>query len=343
MTLDTPSRPNPPALSTVGLDSHSVEPLELDEIRGRGESAVEPIATATDDAPQWFQQKRTKRADRQAAKQHRRNNGSSIVIDMENGEELSWSEKLARWITGFAAMGFGVSLIVHAVLLFALSLEILKEAGYFGFTTQLTESKYNRLELEDVLDTKLDMPGGGGQLVELQQMRIFDLDTAIPQRDLDRKIAEAIGKGAGLSDSEEVDRDFKFSMPTSGKAVTKGSFTVWTDPEDPEPRQEYDIIIQIKLPKRVKRYRSSDLSGSVRGSDKFYQVIPWDPKAPKSPRFPGRRGKLKFLKKNGYLPIKIGLTQLVIRIPGALKAQVEDEIEIHSETLKEKQTLKIVF
>ena len=105
-------------------------------------------------------------------------------------------------------------------------------------------------------------------------------------------------------------------------AVTKGSFTVWTVPEDPEPGQDYVIVIEIKLPEKVQRYPLKDLSGMVVGTDGWRQAIPG--------------------KSQGFARVVDHRTQLEIRVPGAPRL-VRDTIRIRSRILKEQQVLTIVF
>ena len=52
-------------------------------------------------------------------------------------------------------------------------------------------------------------------------------------------------------------------VPASGLAVTKGSFTAFTIPAQPKPRESYKIVIEVRLPENVRKYRVSDLSGEV--------------------------------------------------------------------------------
>ncbi len=66
------------------------------------------------------------------------------------------------------------------------------------------------------------------------------------------------------------------AMPSVGVpsfAITKGSFSVWTEPKDPKPRQNYYIIVHIKLPPNQTVYPSSDLTGEVIGTDGYRLII----------------------------------------------------------------------
>jgi len=134
------------------------------------------------------------------------------------------------------------------------------------------------------------------------------------------------------------------TAPDGARVVKKGSFSVWTVPKDPLPEQEYKIVIQVRLPELVRRYRAMDLSGEVEGSDGYRQQIPWDPKwkGRTDVALTIRDGRLVPLRKGGFLPVRDRITQLVIRVPPA-KRLVRDRIKIRSKLLKEQQLLEIVF
>ncbi len=129
---------------------------------------------------------------------------------------------------------------------------------------------------------------------------------------------EGSGEGTGSGDGT----GHKFAMPSGGNVVTEGSFTAWTVPADPKPNENYSIVMQINLPKRVKSYRTADLSGTVVGTDRYRQELP------------GIQPK--------YLPVKKSSVQLEILVPGAAEL-VQDTIRIKSKMLKEEQELRIVF
>ncbi|MEO1994035.1 MAG: hypothetical protein ABGZ17_02030, partial [Planctomycetaceae bacterium] len=142
------------------------------------------------------------------------------------------------------------------------------------------------------------------------------------------------GRGSGVA-------DIRLRIPKGGKAVTRGSFTAWTVPEDPVPGQQYRIVIQVKLPPQMKRYRLSDLAGRVVGTDRYQQELPVDEERPSATRIM-RRGKLVTVRRSDLLPIRDNTVELIIFIPGA-ENLVRDTIHIESKILKEKQTLEIVF
>ena len=108
-------------------------------------------------------------------------------------------------------------------------------------------------------------------------------------------------------------------------AVTQGSFSAWTVPEDPEPSQPYVIRIVVRLPgdwNQSAKFRLRDISGMVIGTDGYKQVI----------RF----------KTTQLAEVQDGTVQIDIPVPGARKL-VRDTIRIESKLLKEKQVLQLVF
>lgn len=139
--------------------------------------------------------------------------------------------------------------------------------------------------------------------------------------------ANADGEEEAGSGSGGVEQ-FRYQKPQGGRAVTKGSFTVWTEPLDPLPNQPYVIVIQFRVPEGLSSFPKSDLRIDVVGTDNFHLKLP-DP----------RRG----FKLIGELPVINGQTQLLIPIPGA-PSLVQDAIRIESrKILKEEQSLLIEF
>lgn len=123
-------------------------------------------------------------------------------------------------------------------------------------------------------------------------------------------------------------KKFRYRKPGNGLAVTAGSFTVWTEPSDPLPRQPYLIVFQIRVPAELETFPKSDLKIDVWGTDKFHLMIP-DP-----------RHQFALL---GDLDVIDGEVQLVIPIPGA-PALVRDLIQVESlKILRERQRLVITF
>jgi hypothetical protein len=134
---------------------------------------------------------------------------------------------------------------------------------------------------------------------------------------------------------------FYFREPASGLAVTRGSFTAWTEPRSPAPGESYLIVIEIRLPEDLRKYRISDLSGVVQGTDDYRQKIPWDPRAPRASAA-SVDSKLKVLGHSEVIPVVRQKVQLVVRVPGASR-KVRDVIRIRSKRLREDQEITLVF
>jgi hypothetical protein len=132
-----------------------------------------------------------------------------------------------------------------------------------------------------------------------------------------------------------------FTIPDSGLAVTKGSFTAWTEPSQPAPGQNYLIIIQIRLPDDVSRYRLSDLGGEIRGTDRYRQSIPFDKDKPMASGVSTADG-LRPVRQSESVSVVDNKVQLAIRVPGASRL-VRDTIRIRSKRLREEQELILVF
>lgn len=131
-------------------------------------------------------------------------------------------------------------------------------------------------------------------------------------------------------------------IPVDGLAVTKGSFTAFTIPADPQQRQAYSIVIEVKLPDDVNKYRVSDLSGKVKGSDGYEQKLPYDTRTPGAAGYPVPGGGIKRLESSTILDVVKNKVQIVIRVPGGARL-VKDVITIRSRRLKEDQELELVF
>jgi len=245
----------------------------------------------------------------------------------ETGErEVAWHERLVRRVVGAAAVGYGASLLVHLLLLVSLSLVVVAGTGadQLAIFAGLSEDAGTSNEqFDEIFDTKMDLPPGETDVLSISALdRSSDSEMEHLQPSL-ASVSAAGAEGGSDGDGEaEEETGHKFAMPTGGNVVTEGSFTAWTIPEDPAPGEKYTIVIQIKLPQRINRYRSSDLSGTVVGTDRYRQELP------------GLQPK--------FLPVRKSSVQLEILVPGASEL-VQDTIRIRSRLLKEERELKLVF
>ena len=235
------------------------------------------------------------------------------------------SKAAKRWFLSAVAAGYGISLLFHCALLIAMSLYYFSDYVQENYIESSIASDEESMVFDDVMDVRIDMPAGDLATSE-------SLETAM-NMELSPNAANQVVTGV----EDSVDSLFNeggdsgnggasFLVPKNAKIFTKGSFTAWTEPNDPGPNEDYSIVITVRLPDRVKRYRATDLSGQVVGTDGYKQKIP-------GPEY--RRGSV-------YLPVVDRHAQLIIEVPGG-GPRVQDTIEIRSTTLKEEQKLVIEF
>lgn len=156
---------------------------------------------------------------------------------------------------------------------------------------------------------------------------------------------EEVWKSILGSDSAVLNEDgagVLLKVPESGLAVTKGSFTAFTIPANPNPRETYSIVIEIRLPDEFKRYEVRDLVGEVQGSDGYKQKLPYDKDVPSAAGFPAENQRIRILNASTVLDVVKNRVQIVVKVPGAARL-VKDVIRIRSKKLKEEQELTLVF
>jgi hypothetical protein len=230
-------------------------------------------------------------------------------------DERSLQEKVVHWFRTAAAKGYGVSLGVHTLLLLALSFYVLTSMDEpeteisTGFSDEITDTSF-----DETFDISSDMPTFTESSASMTDVLTMPGDVSgIPM--------PGVGEGAGGTG------DGTGGM-IPNRAVSKGSFSVWTEPADPAPYQDYLIVIHVKVPKKITTYNENDLTGAMVGTDGYRTPI-------------GNYKGSKFPKKYyGKFDPKHKL--LALKIPGA-KEKVKDTIQVESRVLKEKQTIEIVF
>jgi hypothetical protein len=228
---------------------------------------------------------------------------------------LAW----CQWLIQISP-GVLVSVGVHAILAVVFSTILWSQIENADRTVLAV---FGNPEEPDELDRPLDslLPEAGA---DPQQSMIFQADVS-DQRALFDTADMLSGVTNGTTEGESNADGLpsltgNVTVPMS--AVTKGSFTVWTDPEDPAPGQNYRIIIQIKLPDGIDFYKLRDLTGEVRGTDGFRRQIKY-----------GIRDRRK---------VHDHVVQVEVGIPGA-RVLVKDEITVHSKLLDESQRLTLEF
>lgn len=228
--------------------------------------------------------------------------------------------------------GFSASLVLHLVLLFSLTAIVVR--GKPPAVKTVVEAEFGHPGGDTIIDpdleATLEMEGGHEaaalQVDVLDRPSVVDAIGFIPGESLEGRInGIGTGDGRGFGEGTGSGTGTGIGVPAINVpsfAVTKGSYSAWTQPRDPEPGQNYVIVIQVRVPKSIREYRGSDLTGMVTGTDKYKQVI-----------------KFKSTEK---FPVKDGTVELRIPVPGGSKL-VRDTIRLESRMLKEKQTLTIVF
>jgi hypothetical protein len=132
---------------------------------------------------------------------------------------------------------------------------------------------------------------------------------------------EVLGPGKGLDTVSPA------VIAVPAYATKAGDFFVWTVPQDPAPRQDYNIYIEVILPLSVTQYTRDDLSGEVVGTDGYQEYL-----GPTTGPLAQREGF-------GFVP---GKALLAIWVPGGNNA-VNDTIDVQSRVLNEAQTVQLQF
>lgn len=114
-------------------------------------------------------------------------------------------------------------------------------------------------------------------------------------------------------------------------AISKGSFSAWTEPKNPQPYQVYTIIIEVRLPKSTTNYTLADIDGTVFGTDGFRRIFGKQDSV--SPMLGPFQTTLRFDQ---------GTAMIRVPIPGAHN-MVKDTIRITSSILNESQDIAIQF
>lgn len=209
---------------------------------------------------------------------------------------------------------------------------------------------------EEILDdsAKLDFAGEIEMTQDSPSRQLEKLKTQLAVSDAGwlNSSLDDVWQNVPGGDSEDPDGNgagLLLKVPKSGLAVTKGSFTAFTIPANPKPGQVYQIVIEVRLPDDVQKYKVSDLSGRVTGSDNFEMTLPRDTlnknlysRGVPPPGYPVEGGKLKEIKSSSTINVTNNRVQIVVSVPGGAR-MVKDIIKIRSRRLKEEQELELVF
>lgn len=339
-----------PALSDVL--AHGVEPAGLpptDESTGRADDS--PASARNLNAPpEWFQRKKaasglsshTEPMAEPAGNSSENASPTAALIQVPADKEhcLSWKQWLLAWLLGAAGTSYGISLLLHAGVLGVLSVMVVSQfARNESVSVIVTEAEALPFNVSDSVEVAFEPPAAERVESQFQKLPVDPLGTLL-SGDAAFNVAQSDGDGENTGSSDEG-FGFMFSMPEGGKVVTKGSFSAWTVPTDPSPGQDYKIVIRVRLPENTNRYRVSDLSGEVTGTDGYQHKIPYDP-LKRGATVTERGDRLVPIRPSDSLKIVDGHVQLIVNVPGA-SSLTRDTIQVRSKLLKEEQKLEIVF
>ena len=236
-----------------------------------------------------------------------------------------------RWLARDEAIGMVISLSIHATALLVLGLIVMsgvnkpETINLWGVVGE-SQDAGNGTEI----DTALPGDTGEAAMEEMTSLAqpLESLSSSSQLPEMGRVGASGLaglgGAGGGNGDGEG---GTGISLGAGvgkvpGHAQTKGSFTAWADPRDPKPDENYHIVIQVRLPSGVKKYRAADLTGRVIGTDGYRQPIRFDP--------------------TEQTDVEEGVVELRIFVPGGAR-KVRDTVKVESKVLREKQTFEIEF
>lgn len=192
------------------------------------------------------------------------------------------------------------------------------------FVDELTAPLDSRIELVDEQPVMFEIE----QPIAVESISAATVVTTTPDPDLE-VLPDAFKSLAirpnGENDGESSPQKMMPAVQPAGvpkNAVTAGSFTVWTEPENPDPGEPYSIFVQVRVPEGTDEYSVADLEGVVVGSDGYQKKIP------------GTR--------KGFLPIVDNKVTLELPIVSA-DALVEDVVIVRSKMLREAHRLRITF
>ncbi len=244
-----------------------------------------------------------------------------------------WFRKNAlqsRWLTFFAAF------YIHWISILALAAVFLHAPIDFGsvaLNAVISDSELMEVSSLEMIETAVDLSASKDATQETEALAL-SASTLIPisdQQSLD-DMPHALAAMASITAAAEA-TESKSRKETAPKApqpiaslprnaVSAGSFSVWTVPENPDPGEPYKIIVQIRLPAGTQKYAVADLEGVVVGSDGYQKMIP---------------GNV-----SGFLPVQDGHVRFEVHIVSA-DENVQDTVFVRSKVLREAQKIQLRF
>jgi hypothetical protein len=308
-------------MTDAGRTSVSAFPeITVDSPTGRKAA----VTTTAPQRPAWMKSRDARQ--KPGSSESRASRSVAVVTEPESTSD----EPKKRWSWFGVEFGWGlvVSTLLHVTALGALSVLV------FRHETKPVVMIQGIAGIHGGDSSELDLPGDSAldeelasaaatpiEFIDLSAVTSFDPTKFGPAAPVGGALGgDGNGEGTGFGGDGSGGMAGNVRVPST--AITKGSFTVWTDPEDPRPGQKYDIVIQIKVPTTITSYRLRDLTGTVKGTDTYFKAI-----------------KFKSTERKA---VKDGVVQVRVDIPGAAQL-VRDTIQIRSAVLKEEQTIQIVF
>lgn len=253
-------------------------------------------------------------------------------LKLERVSPIELTPEWKQWVDDLmkgGLWGLFVSLLVHAALLVIFGLIVFKASREDETVIDSALNEDSGIEifeqLPPVTTEIMEEPAAQFSAAALMQLENNN-ETSFDSAEFIDNVIRPESEGDGDGNGGEGIAWGNITPPDEARVVTKGSFSAWTVPADPTPGEPYYIHILVKLPEKIERYRTSDLSGLVIGTDKYTQKLP---------------GKT-ILRMHKYLPIKDHKALLVVAVPGA-EELVRDVIKVRSKTLNEEQELEIEF
>lgn len=267
----------------------------------------------------------------------------------------SWSE----WYRGPDGSSFTISFVVHAVLLALLAIPIhqsLMKKAEEAPLIQVIDGDALGGPMGDIIEEPLviTQKAKGSHEFDITQFDGQAADNNLAANALLSDTAGTPGSEDGNSSADVAGAVGGYLLRAPGNAVRAGKFTAFAQPiitngfgdnrreelgqpgDSPGYKQDYYIVIHIKVGTVRKTYPISDLVGTVVGTDGYRQTVP------QGMFVLAPDGTPEPLKADKRIKVTRGVVQLLVRVPGG-ESGVRDQIALKSRILKEEQKLQLVF
>lgn len=265
-----------------------------------------------------------------------------------NDEPVGLIAQLAAALNSLGILSFMSSAMFHLIA-WGIALIVLPLLGieWLEFEWEAPQPLAASLSDKDVIDDLPQMDFVGSVNVEMDkpQSSLQQLAQQLQKSDeawLNSANTELFAPTSAGSDGADSGGGVLLKVPEGGFAVTKGSFTAFTIPATPQPLKPYLIVIEVRLPGDVKKYRTNDLKGEVIGTDGYKQLLPYDRNSPSASFAPLADGKKTVIDSSTNIDVINNRVQIIVTVPGA-RNLVKDRIKIRSRRLREDQELTLTF